>query len=335
MTNNSWQSDINTVITVTIEDGISSIGSEAFKNGNNMASVTVPNSVTTIGESAFDGCASLTSIVIPQSVTSIGNSSFNNCSALSRVFYLGASDPIELSSENVFNGCDQLKFVCVPSIYDSSSFCGLTKFCKHKSCESFLHNRCYEPVCNDDIISMEKRENATFWERKTTECYEFQCNNESGPVYWKQCNKSGEVCENDVCVVKKEEKKYSVIIEVINGIHLTDFKMTEIRSVISNLTNIDADKINIRINTNEKDEIIEIIVIVNDETTAEHIKDNINDAIKEHNKEGILRYVESARVVVNEKVLSISSGIMKTEDKTVVLIAIAFMLLLIHTSEGR
>ena len=86
---------------------------------------------------------------------------------------------------------------------------------------------------------MEKRENATLWESKTTGCYEFQCHNESGPMYWKQCNKTNEVCENDQCVVIKKEVTYSVEIEV-DGINVTELNITEVQNIICNLTGIDS-----------------------------------------------------------------------------------------------
>ena len=45
-------------------------------------SVTIPDGVTTIGSSAFEGCSSLTSIYIPDSVTTIGDYAFRDCSNL-------------------------------------------------------------------------------------------------------------------------------------------------------------------------------------------------------------------------------------------------------------
>ena len=64
-----WGAYIKTVI---IEDGVTSIGSDAFCGYKNLTSVTIPDSVTSIGSSAFDGCTGLTSVIIPDSVTSIG-----------------------------------------------------------------------------------------------------------------------------------------------------------------------------------------------------------------------------------------------------------------------
>ena len=74
------------------------------------------------------------------------------------------------------------------------------------------------------------------------------------------------------------------------------------------LKNIEADKLRTRVDTNN--EIIRIIVIIDDEETAEKIRDKINVAIDEHNEEGIVRHSKSARAVVNEKNLSPSCGTM-------------------------
>ena len=46
--------------------------------------------------------------------------------------------------------------------------------------------------------------------------------------------------------------------------------MTEVQITISDLTNIDKDKIKIQVEVNDHDEIVHIFVIVDDETTAEN-----------------------------------------------------------------
>ena len=48
--------------TVIIEEGVTSIGACAFRDGDRLMSVTIPSSVTSIGSSAFYGCDSLTDI---------------------------------------------------------------------------------------------------------------------------------------------------------------------------------------------------------------------------------------------------------------------------------
>ena len=68
-----------------VPEGVTSIGSSAFRNCTGLSSVTIPNSVTSIGGESFYNCSGLTSVTIGNSVTSIGNSAFYNCSGLTSV----------------------------------------------------------------------------------------------------------------------------------------------------------------------------------------------------------------------------------------------------------
>ncbi len=78
-TGSVWSSSKGNINTVTIEDGITHIGSNAFNGITAMKSVSIPESVTSIGDSAFYGCnnTSLT-ITLPSKLESIGNSAFYN-----------------------------------------------------------------------------------------------------------------------------------------------------------------------------------------------------------------------------------------------------------------
>ena len=73
---------------VTISEGITTIGQGAFEGCSNLASVSLPNSLVSIGLSAFCYCSSLTSITIPGSVTSIGDVAFQY-SGLTDLYYAG------------------------------------------------------------------------------------------------------------------------------------------------------------------------------------------------------------------------------------------------------
>ena len=66
--------------TVVITGGLS-IDDNAFYNCA-LTSVTIEDGVTSIGESAFSSCGSLTSVTIPNSMTSIGEYAFSWCSSL-------------------------------------------------------------------------------------------------------------------------------------------------------------------------------------------------------------------------------------------------------------
>ena len=64
---------------ISIPDGVESIGYCAFDDCENLTSVTIPESVTSIGGFAFNDCENLTSVTIPEGVTSIGGWAFANC----------------------------------------------------------------------------------------------------------------------------------------------------------------------------------------------------------------------------------------------------------------
>ena len=66
------------VKTVTIEEGVTSIGAYAFSYCAELTSVTIPSSVTKIQQCAFRDCTSLASLTIPSSVTIIRDRAFEN-----------------------------------------------------------------------------------------------------------------------------------------------------------------------------------------------------------------------------------------------------------------
>lgn len=61
---------------VVVEEGVTSIGKNAFYFMKNLTSVELPSTLTAIGDYAFGSCQSLTSLTIPDGVTSIGGSAF-------------------------------------------------------------------------------------------------------------------------------------------------------------------------------------------------------------------------------------------------------------------
>ena len=70
---------------ISLPQGVTSIGRSAFWGCSGLTSVDIPNSVTSIGDYAFYGCTGLTSIDIPNSVITIGSSAFDGCTGLTSV----------------------------------------------------------------------------------------------------------------------------------------------------------------------------------------------------------------------------------------------------------
>ena len=91
-----------------IADSVKSIGQAAFFNCKKMTSVRMPAELEEIEESTFDHCEALKSIVIPEGTEIIGNAAFNCCTSLEWVYIPASVTEIE---DSAFNYCISLKKV--------------------------------------------------------------------------------------------------------------------------------------------------------------------------------------------------------------------------------
>ena len=107
----AWRKHEYLIKSVTIKNGVTSIGDHAFYCCFYLTSVTIPSSVTSIGDDAFESCFDLTSITIPGSVTSIGSSAFLNCTGLTSITI---PDSVTSIGEGAFGGCSNLESIDIP-----------------------------------------------------------------------------------------------------------------------------------------------------------------------------------------------------------------------------
>jgi hypothetical protein len=107
-----WYSIRAIIVSISIEDGVTTIGEKAFEDCSNLSSVTIPNSVTTIDSGAFSGCSNLSSVAIPNSVTSIGAYVFFECRKLSSVT-IGNS--VTTIGRGAFMKCNSLSSITIPN----------------------------------------------------------------------------------------------------------------------------------------------------------------------------------------------------------------------------
>lgn len=87
---------------ITLHDGIKSIGIYAFYDCTKLKEIAIPSSVKSIQKYAFAYCRSLQNVVLPRSVTSLGDNAFLNCSSLETITI---PDSVTEISSSAFDGC--------------------------------------------------------------------------------------------------------------------------------------------------------------------------------------------------------------------------------------
>lgn len=96
---------------VTLGDGVSSIGSAAFNGCTALEQISLPAALTNLGSGAFYGCTSLTAIAIPGGVAAIQPSAFQGCSGLETIVL---SEGVRTVGTNAFGGCASLRTLSIP-----------------------------------------------------------------------------------------------------------------------------------------------------------------------------------------------------------------------------
>ncbi len=90
------------------------IDEKAFQNNTNITSVTISEGISSIGDYAFDGCTKLSSVTISTTVTAIGAYTFQKCTALTEVTFTSPSS-IASIGDYAFSNCTALTEVTLPS----------------------------------------------------------------------------------------------------------------------------------------------------------------------------------------------------------------------------
>lgn len=90
---------------VTFNEGLVSIGANAFASATALTSIDIPSTVTTIGQGAFDGCSQLASVTFHEGLTTISADAFSSCSSLLSAILPNSVTSIE---DNAFYDCSSL-----------------------------------------------------------------------------------------------------------------------------------------------------------------------------------------------------------------------------------
>ena len=122
-----WTSVHGKITSVTIAEGVTSIGNYAFYMCSSLTTVSLPAGLTSIGGYAFSRCTALAAITIPDGGTSIGSNAFSGCSNLASV---NIPDGLTSIDSYLFDACGNLANVTIPdgvTSIGSSAFRNCTK----------------------------------------------------------------------------------------------------------------------------------------------------------------------------------------------------------------
>ena len=79
-----WYDFASEIYSIVINEGVTSIGNDAFYECSALTSVSLPDSLETIGDLAFNQCPALESITIPKNVTSL-DFPFQGCTSMTEI----------------------------------------------------------------------------------------------------------------------------------------------------------------------------------------------------------------------------------------------------------
>ncbi len=110
-----WDDQNESVTSIVIEEGVTSIGVYAFSGCVNAKSVSIPNTVTVIKYEAFYGCKSLKEVVLPEGVKTVSYMAFVWCDSLESVTVPSTLESLDGDSiyTGVFYKCQNLKNITV------------------------------------------------------------------------------------------------------------------------------------------------------------------------------------------------------------------------------
>ena len=113
-TSSPWNlpNGLSEITSVSLPEGLTSIGDWAFGYCQSLTSVTIPAGVTYVGSFSFYECTALTEVTIPEGVSAIGSCAFTSCEELRRV---SLPDSLNLIGDHAFEFCTALTEVTVPT----------------------------------------------------------------------------------------------------------------------------------------------------------------------------------------------------------------------------
>lgn len=106
-----WWESRQDIRSVTVFEGVTSVGNLAFYDCQSLTGVTLPDSLHSIGEIAFAQCTALTNVYAGNALEMIGRSAFEECTGLQDFAFPAALTTL---GERAFYRCAALRSVTLP-----------------------------------------------------------------------------------------------------------------------------------------------------------------------------------------------------------------------------
>ena len=136
--------------TLTIDDGVSSIGDYAFYGCTGLTEIARPGDLRYIGENSFCYCTGLTDILITSGVNEVNFSAFAYCTGLKTVTIENGLTELK---EFVFDGCTNLTRVEVPA-----SVTEISEYTFYNASNTFtLDAPCYSEVAQSIVEGTDRK----------------------------------------------------------------------------------------------------------------------------------------------------------------------------------
>lgn len=107
-----WKSFKTKILSISLPNGLTSIGAHAFKGCVHVEEISIPLGVEEIGSFAFSECNMLTSIELPDSVIDVGSGAFSYCSSLGAI---KLSENLNWLKSGLMANCPALISVNIPN----------------------------------------------------------------------------------------------------------------------------------------------------------------------------------------------------------------------------
>lgn len=107
-----WYIERDKIVKVTVEDGVTTIGTNVFASLTKLTEVDLADSITSIGKNAFLGDGELKKVVLPAGTTVIKENAFKDCSNLR---FVVLNDGLKTIEQLAFYGAKGIASIVVPA----------------------------------------------------------------------------------------------------------------------------------------------------------------------------------------------------------------------------